>query len=411
MSFDSFNFNPAIMAGIRGAGYVTPTPIQTQCIPAVLQGRDVIGLAQTGTGKTAAFALPILQRLMTGPRGVVRALVVSPTRELAEQTYEVFCQLGKATRLRAVAVYGGVGMDAQVRKIREGAEIVIACPGRLLDHLWKGTLNPSKIEVLVIDETDRMFDMGFQPSIRNILECLLNPKQTLLFSATMPPDIRKLVQEILHNPVTFQVGNSAPAVSVKHTMFPVEQNRKTALLLELLKQTLTDSVLVFTRTKYRAERLADQLAEKGFSVTSLQGNMIQSKRQRALDGFREGKYKILVATDIAARGIDVLSITHVFNYDMPETVEDYTHRIGRTGRVDQTGEAFSFITHENREIVRDLEQVLKDKMEIRHVAGFEAPRKPAIPEAPAASTTKRTFFRRPPQIKRPSPFNRKPVAK
>ena len=397
------------MAGIRSLGYVTPTPIQVKCIPAVLEGRDVIGLAQTGTGKTAAFALPILQRLMKGPRGTVRALVISPTRELAEQTYEVFCQLGKATRLRAVAVYGGVGMDAQVRKIREGAEIVIACPGRLLDHLWRGTLNPSNIEVLVIDETDRMFDMGFQPSIRSVLECLLNPKQTLLFSATMPPDIRKLVQEILHNPVTFQIGNSAPAVSVKHVMFPVEQSRKTSLLLELLKETNTDSVLVFTRTKYRAERLADQVAEKGYSVTSLQGNMVQSKRQRALDGFREGRYKILVATDIAARGIDVLSISHVFNYDMPETVEDYIHRIGRTGRVEQTGEAFSFITGENRDIVRDLEKVLKDKLERRIVPGFEPVRKATIPSAPTGPKPQRSFFRRQRQqsVKRQPSFTRR----
>jgi len=407
MGFDSFNLHPSIMAGIRSLGYVTPTPIQVQCIPAVLEGRDVIGLAQTGTGKTAAFALPILQRLMKGPRGTVRALVISPTRELAEQTYEVFCQLGKATRLRAVAVYGGVGMDAQVRKIREGAEIVIACPGRLLDHLWRGTLNPSNIEVLVIDETDRMFDMGFQPSIRSVLECLLNPKQTLLFSATMPPDIRKLVQEILHNPVTFQIGNSAPAVSVKHVMFPVEQNRKTSLLLELLKETTTDSVLVFTRTKYRAERLADQVAEKGYSVTSLQGNLVQSKRQRALDGFREGRYKILVATDIAARGIDVLSITHVINYDMPETVEDYIHRIGRTGRVEQTGEAFSFITSENRDIVRDLEKVLKDKLERKIVPGFEPARKAVAPPAPDRLNTRRSNFRRPPQMKRQPSFSRK----
>jgi len=383
MSFDAFNLHPAIMAGVRAAGYVTPTPIQEKCIPAVLQGRDVIGLAQTGTGKTAAFALPILQRLMTGPRGIVRALIVSPTRELAEQTYEVFCQLGKDTRLRAVAVYGGVGMDPQIRKIREGAEIVIACPGRLLDHLWKGNLDPSHIEVLVIDETDRMFDMGFQPSIRNILECLLNPRQTLLFSATMPPDIRKLVEEILHNPVTFQIGHTAPAVSVRHTLFPVEQNRKTGLLMALLKETETDSVIVFTRTKHRTERLADALSAKGFRVASLQGNMAQSQRQRALDGFRDGKYKILVATDIAARGLDVLSISHVINYDMPETVDDYTHRIGRTGRVDQTGDAYSFVTSDNREVVRELEKVLKEKMEWRTVNGFGSLSKLAVSPRPA----------------------------
>ncbi len=408
MSFDVFNLHPAILTGIRGAGYTEPTPIQSQCIPAVMEGRDVIGLAQTGTGKTAAFALPILHRLMKGPRGRVRALVISPTRELAEQTHEVFCQLGKATRLRSVAVYGGVGMEQQVRKIREGAEIVIACPGRLLDHLWKGTLDPSHVEVLVIDETDRMFDMGFQPSIRNILECLLNPRQTLLFSATMPPEIRKLVQEILRNPVTFQIGHTAPALSVKHTLFPVEQSRKTGLLLALLKDTETDSVIVFTRTKHRAERLADQLSHQGYRVASLQGNMAQSQRQRALDGFRDGKYKILVATDIAARGIDVLSISHVINYDMPDTVEDYIHRIGRTGRVDQTGDAYSFITTDNRDLVRDLQKLLKEKTEQRLVPGFAPSREqPESPEVKPGSKPKRNFFRRSRLFKKSAALSRK----
>jgi ATP-dependent RNA helicase RhlE len=370
MSFETFNFHPSIMAGVRALGYVTPTPIQLQCIPPVMKGRDLIGIAQTGTGKTAAFALPILQHLLQGQRGRVRALVISPTRELAEQTCEAFNDLGQQTRLRSVAVYGGVSMSQQLRQLRNGAEIVVACPGRLLDHLWGGTIDPSHIEILVIDEADRMFDMGFQPAIRSVLQCLLKPRQTLLFSATMPDDIRRLVKDIQHDPVTVQIGHSEPAISVSHTLYPVEQNRKAALLTEILRTTETESVLVFTRTKFGAERLARHLGETGYNVTSLQGNMAQNKRQAALDGFRTGLYKIMVATDIAARGIDVLRISHVINYDMPDSVDAYTHRIGRTGRVDQTGDAFSFVTRNDNEIVRDLERVLNVKLERRTVQGF-----------------------------------------
>ncbi len=385
MSFETFNFHPSIMAGVRALGYVTPTPIQLQCIPPVMKGRDLIGIAQTGTGKTAAFALPILQHLLQGPRGKVRVLVISPTRELAEQTCEAFNDLGQQTRLRSVAVYGGVSMSQQLRQLRNGAEIVVACPGRLLDHLWGGSIDPSHIEILVIDEADRMFDMGFQPAIRSILQCLLKPHQTLLFSATMPEDIRRLVKDIQHDPVTVQIGHSVPAVTVSHTLYPVEQNRKTALLIELLRNTETESVLVFTRTKHGAERLARNLGETGFNVTSLQGNMAQNKRQAALDGFRTGSYKIMVATDIAARGIDVLRISHVINYDMPDSIDAYTHRIGRTGRVDQTGDAFSFVTSNDGDLVRDLERVLNVKLERRTVKGFNN----------AAPAVKREFSRSP----------------
>ncbi|MDO9333685.1 MAG: DEAD/DEAH box helicase [Dehalococcoidales bacterium] len=385
MSFETFNFHPSVMAGVRALGYVTPTPIQLQCIPPVMKGRDLIGIAQTGTGKTAAFALPILQHLLQGPRGKVRVLVISPTRELAEQTCEAFNDLGQQTRLRSVAVYGGVSMSQQLRQLRNGAEIVVACPGRLLDHLWGGSIDPSHIEILVIDEADRMFDMGFQPAIRSILQCLLKPHQTLLFSATMPEDIRRLVKDIQHDPVTVQIGHSVPAVTVSHTLYPVEQNRKTALLIELLRNTETESVLVFTRTKHGAERLARNLGETGFNVTSLQGNMAQNKRQAALDGFRTGSYKIMVATDIAARGIDVLRISHVINYDMPDSIDAYTHRIGRTGRVDQTGDAFSFVTSNDGDLVRDLERVLNVKLERRTVKGFNN----------AAPAVKREFSRSP----------------
>jgi len=371
VSFETFNFNPNIMAGVRALGYTTPTPIQSQSIPPIMKGRDVIGLAQTGTGKTAAFALPILQRLLRSPRGRVGALIISPTRELAEQTCETFCELGKQTGLRSITIYGGVSMDQQTRKLRSGIEIAVACPGRLLDHLWKGTIDLSDLEVLVIDEADRMFDMGFLPDIRSILRCLIKPRQTLLFSATMSEDIRRLVQDILRDPVTVQIGRTLPTTTVSHALYPVEQHLKTALLTELLRKTSTESVLVFTRTKHRTERLAQQLARAGFRATSLQGDMPQYRRQYALDGFRAGLFKVLVATDIAARGIDVLGISHVINYDMPDSTDAYTHRIGRTGRIGKSGEAFTFVTGEDTAIVRALERLLEKPLERRTLQGFD----------------------------------------
>jgi len=371
MSFESFNLQPSVLAGVQAQGYTTPTPIQLQTIPAIMQGRDVIGLAQTGTGKTAAFALPILHKLSQGKRGQLRALIIAPTRELAEQICDAFTDLGQKTGLRNVAIYGGVGKEMQIRKLRNGAEIAVGCPGRLLDHLYAGALNLSHLEILVIDEADRMFDMGFLPDIKRILECILQPRQTLLFSATMPDDIRRLVKEVLRNPVTVQIGRTAPAASVSHALYPVPQNLKTALLMELLYRTKTDSVLVFVRTKHRVERLAEQLYKAGHSVDSIQGNLSQSRRQAALDGFRSGSIKILVATDIAARGIDVSNISHVINYDMPENVDAYTHRIGRTGRVDETGEAFTFVTHEDMGLVRDIEKVLGKPIERRTLEGFD----------------------------------------
>jgi ATP-dependent RNA helicase RhlE len=371
MSFETFNFHPSIMAGVRALGYVAPTPIQLKSIPPIMQGRDLIGLAQTGTGKTAAFVLPILQRLLQGPRGCVRALIISPTRELAEQTCEAINDLGKQTRLQTIAIYGGVSIDQQVWRLRSGIEIITACPGRLLDHLWKGTIDLSHLEVLVIDEADRMFDMGFLPSIRGVLECILHRRQTLLFSATMPNDIRRLIQEILHDPVTVQIGRTVPATTVSHALYPVKQHLKTALLRELLRRTKTDSVLIFTRTKHRAERVAQQLVKAGYRAISLQGNMSQYQRQAALDGFRAGSFKVLVATDIAARGIDVLDISHVVNYDMPDSTDAYTNRIGRTGRVGKTGDAFTLVTSEDASMVRALEHLLNAPLEHRTLQSFD----------------------------------------
>ena len=371
MSFSSFNLHPQIAAGIKKLGYQTPTPIQRQAIPSVLQGHDVMGLAQTGTGKTAAFVLPILERLMTGTRGHVRALVIAPTRELAEQINAAVAEMGQQTHLSSTTVYGGVSIKPQIQKLRTGVEIVVACPGRLLDHISQRTINLSKLEVLVLDEADRMFDMGFLPDIRKIIKHVPARRQTLLFSATMPSDIRRLAHEVLQEPVTVQVNHTAPADTVAHALFPVPQHLKTALLLQLLRNTDTESVLVFTRTKHRAKRVGQQLERAGYRAASLQGNLSQNKRQEALDGFRDGSYQILVATDIAARGIDVSSISHVINYDMPDTADAYTHRIGRTGRAAKTGDAFTLLTREDEDIVRSIERVLGEKVERRVLKDFD----------------------------------------
>ncbi len=371
MEFSRFDLHPRVTEGIKTAGYSAPTPIQVQAIPPVLEGRDVMGLAQTGTGKTAAFVLPVLNRLIEGARGQVRALVIAPTRELAEQIHQAIGILGKETRLRSATVYGGVGLGPQLQKLRAGVEIVVACPGRLLDHIGQGTVDLSHVEILILDEADRMFDMGFLPDIRRIVKHLRLKRQTLMFSATMPKDIRRLADDLLQAPVTVQVGHIAPVSTVAQALYPVEQHLKTALLLELLRETDAESVLIFTRTKHRAKRLGLQIEKAGFRATSLQGNLSQNKRQAALDGFRNGRYQILVATDIVARGIDISSISHVINYDVPDTAEAYTHRIGRTGRAAQTGDAFTFITHEDEEIVTTIERTIGDKIERRCQKGFD----------------------------------------
>ncbi len=362
MSFTEFNFNSQITAGIRACGYTSPTPIQQQAIPQILEGQDLMGLAQTGTGKTAAFVLPILQRLMKGPRRTIRALIVAPTRELAEQIHENIFNLGKKTGLRSVAVYGGVSKFGQIKKIRSGVEIVVACPGRLLDHLDDGAINLAKVEMLVLDESDIMFDMGFMPAIRRILKRLPQQRQTLLFSATMPGAIRQLAHEVLKNPATVQIGHSKPVATVSHVLYSVERQHKTALLKSIINQKNMETTLVFTRTKHGARNLAHHLQKAGYRATSLQGNLSQQKRRQALDGFKQGKFKILVATDIAARGIDVSGISHVVNYDMPNTADAYTHRIGRTGRASCTGEACTFAGREDRRMVKIIERSLGSKI-------------------------------------------------
>ena len=393
MDFNRFNLHPKIAAGVVAAGFTQPTPIQAQAIPKIMQHRDVMGLAQTGTGKTAAFGLPILHQLMNGRRDCVRALIIAPTRELAEQIHMSISLLGQQSGLRSVTIYGGVGINPQVTKLKGGAEIVVACPGRLLDHIKQSTIDLSQLDVLVLDEADRMFDMGFLPDIRRIIQCLPAKRQTLLFSATMPKEIRHLAQEVLSNPETIQVDTTAPPLTVSHALYPVAQHLKTDLLLKLLQQTDTESVLIFTRTKHRAKRLGEKLEKCGYRAASLQGNLSQPRRQSALDGFRDGSYQILVATDIAARGIDVSQISHVVNFDIPDTAEAYIHRIGRTGRAARSGDAFTMITDEDGVMVRTIERVLGTQLERRKLDDFDysvpAPERPVQPVRRQARTVPR----------------------
>jgi ATP-dependent RNA helicase RhlE len=379
MKFNAFNLHQDIIASIADKGYTAPTPIQTQAIPPIMTGRDLLGLAQTGTGKTAAFALPIIHQLMTGERRRIRALILAPTRELAAQIQENIAALSQRTGLRSMAIYGGVNLTPQIQALKRGVEIVVACPGRLLDHISQRNIDLSGIEILVIDEADRMLDMGFLPDIRRIAGHLNKKRQTLLFSATMPDDIRILADDMMCDALTVKIGHSTPIATVSHALYPVEHHLKTALLKELLKRTDTRSVLVFTRTKHRAERLARQLTYSGFRAASLQGDLSQNKRKQAIDGFRKGSYQILVATDIAARGIDVSAISHVVNFDMPDTADAYTHRIGRTGRAEKTGEAFTFMTSEDKGMVRTIEHSLGKALARKTLSGFDYDRPETAP--------------------------------
>ena len=371
MTFDQFNFDSRIMAGINEMGFVNPTPIQKEAIPHVLDDRDVLGLAQTGTGKTAAFLLPILQRLTRGPLKKVRVLIVAPTRELADQIYQQSVALSRKTKIKSVAIYGGVGKKPQTDALQRGVEVVVACPGRLLDLHNEKKIDLSQVEVLVLDEADRMFDMGFLPDIRRIISRLPAQRQNLLFSATMPDDIRELADETLHDPITVKIGMIAPAETVSHAIYPATKQLKNKMIRALLPQIRFARLLIFTRTKYKARNLARDLGKKGHNVTALQGNMSQSQRVRAMEGFRNGKFDILIATDIAARGIDVSDITHVINFDMPDTVDAYTHRIGRTGRAKQTGEAFTFATAEDLPMIRKIEKLLGEPIELKTIPEFD----------------------------------------
>ncbi len=403
MTFATFNLHPHILSQVTASGYKTPTPIQRESIPAILKGLDLMGLAQTGTGKTAAFVLPMLQRLMQGQRGRIRGLIIAPTRELAQQTHEAIGKLGQRSGLRSAVLYGGVSIYTQKKQLQRGIDIAVACPGRLLDHVRQRTIDLSKVEMLVLDEADQMFDMGFFPNTRQILQLLPRQRQSLLFSATMPKDVRKLANEILQKPVTVQIAADLPVQSVKQVLFPVSQDQKTDLLMKIFKDKNPFSALIFARTKLRAERLAEQLVAAGYKADSLQGNLSQNVRQRILNAFRTGKLQYLVGTDIVSRGIDVAGISLVVNYDMPDTVEAYTHRIGRTGRAQQTGEAYSLVTREDAGKVRAIERVVQLKLPEQLVEDF-AYKKASAPSA--RPRAKKKFA--PPTHRAPSKHAKRP---
>ena len=372
MSFKIFKFNDHISNGLKSLGYVSPTPIQQKAIQPILDGRDLLGLAQTGTGKTAAFALPILQNLSSGRSGHIKSLIISPTRELAQQTYAYIQNFSRSLNIRCSVIYGGVSRDAQIRELRKGTDIVVACPGRLLDLANDGALNLSKVEVLVLDEADQMFDQGFLPDIKRIITKLPQRRQNLVFSATMPKDIRTLLEGLLVDPVKVEVDHTKPLTSIKHTFFRVAANNKNTLLRSILKEGHVGTAIVFTRTKHKARNLAQQLSKNGFKATSLQGNLSQQQRNQALNGFKTGTYDILVATDIAARGIDVVGVSHVINFDMPGTSEDYIHRSGRTGRASLTGEAYTFATADDYKMIRSLERTLSGELVYKDSPGMAA---------------------------------------
>jgi ATP-dependent RNA helicase RhlE len=372
--FDRFELDEALVRGIRAAGFDTPWLIQCETIPAGLEGRDVLGLAHTGTGKTAAFALPLLNRLLAVPSMGPRVLVIAPTRELASQIANEIRVLSKYTRLQTVTVFGGVSTRQQVNALRQCPEVVVGCPGRVLDLLRQGALRLGKIETLVLDEADHMFDMGFLPDIRSILAALPKQRQNLLFSATMPNEVRWLADDLLSDPHVVELADTMPAATIDHALYPVTEARKRDLLEAVLKHDDCHSAIVFTRTKQRAKRLADQLQKAGHRAVGLQGNMSQSARDRAMDGFRSRRYDILVATDIAARGIDVSGVSHVINFDVPNTPEAYTHRIGRTGRAEREGVACTFVTHEDGGWVFATERMMGAPIERRQIEGIESSR-------------------------------------
>src|SRR3989442_10935103 len=363
---------PELLHAVQDAEYDTPTPIQAQAIPVVLRGADVLGCAQTGTGKTAGFLLPILQRLAQGARGSLRALVLTPTRELAAQIGESARTYGKYLRLRTAVVCGGVSLGPQEERLRQGIDLLVATPGRLLDHMERGNVAFSALAVLVLDEADRMLDMGFFPDVRRILRALPAARQTLLFSATMPQEIESLAHQTLRAPVVIDVGRRAtPVAAVRQVIHPVEAEQKRELLRHLLQHGNMKRVLVFTRTKVRAERLARYLAQTGRRVVALHGDKSQGARTQALDGFRCGGVEVLVATDIAARGLDVEGISHVVNFDVPAMPEDYVHRIGRTARAEATGDAISLASFEDVACVRAIERLIGVTIPCRVVVGFE----------------------------------------
>ncbi len=359
MPFGSLSLHPDLLRGVKELGFTRPTPIQQDVIPPAIAGKDVLACAMTGSGKTAAFLLPILHRLMDKSRGTTRALVVTPTRELAAQIVEELEQLAVHTPLTAAAIFGGVGMGPQEHAFRTGVDVLVATPGRLLDHLRHPYAKLDRIEFLVLDEADRMLDMGFLPDIRRLLKHLPTKRQTLFLSATMPPPIAQLTRELLHDPVTINLERkAAPATGITQAVYPVPQELKSHLLLKLIEGEIMKEALVFTRTKHRANRLWEFLEKHGVSVARIHGNRSQAQRTDALEGFKNGRYRVLVATDIAARGIDVEALGHVINFDVPAQTEDYIHRVGRTARAELTGEAFTFVAPDEMADLRAIEKAV-----------------------------------------------------
>jgi ATP-dependent RNA helicase RhlE len=393
-SFDSLGLKPELLRAVADQGYTQPTPIQAQAIPVVLAGKDLLGAAQTGTGKTAGFTLPLLQILGAKANGShsparhpIRALVITPTRELCAQVEDSVRTYGKYIPLKSITVYGGVGINPQIDALRRGVDILVATPGRLLDHVQQKTVDLRQVEILVLDEADRMLDMGFIHDIRRILALLPAKRQNLLFSATFPDEIRKLAASFMQEPVTVEVARrNTPAELVSQVQHPVDANRKRELLAHLVKSNDWKQVLVFCKTKHGANRLAHQLSRDGVHADAIHGNKSQNQRERALGEFKEGKVRVLVATDIAARGLDIEALPHVVNYDLPHVAEDYVHRIGRTGRAGVEGEAVSLVSHEDRPLMAAIERLINRKVESRPVEGFQpgsaAPRS-AQPHAPS----------------------------
>jgi ATP-dependent RNA helicase RhlE len=378
VAFGSLKLHPDLLKGVKELGFVRPTPIQSDAIPPAIDGRDVLACAMTGSGKTVAFLLPILQRLMSRPRGATRALVLTPTRELAAQVLQELEQLAVHTPITAASIFGGVGMGPQEHAFRSGVDIIVATPGRLLDHLRHPYAKLDRIEYLVLDEADRMLDMGFLPDIRRVLKHVPAKRQTLFFSATMPAPILELTREMLRDPATINLERkAAPAVGITQAVYPVAQELKSALLLALIQRDIMHEALVFTRTKHRANRLWEYLAKHGVSASRIHGNRSQAQRTDALEGFKSGRYRVLVATDIAALGIDVEALGHVVNFDVPAMSEEYIHRVGRTARAEMTGEAFTFVSQEELSDLASIERAIGKTLPRVTLPDFDYKAKPA----------------------------------
>jgi ATP-dependent RNA helicase RhlE len=372
MTFQQLSLSEPLRDSVQRMGFDRPTPIQIAAIPPALEGRDVLASAETGSGKTAAFLLPIMNRLLSRQRGATRALVLAPTRELAAQIAAHFTQLAVGTRLTCAAVYGGVGMGSQQRAFRRGVDMIVACPGRLLDHMRGPYADLSSLEHLVLDEADRMLDMGFLPDIRKVLAAIPKDRQTLFFSATLPPAIVELSRDMLRDPARIDIDRkAAPVAGISHAVFPVPSERKSGLLLKLLAETIPGSALVFTRTKHRANRLADFLVAHGVPCARIHGNRSQSQRTAALDGFKKGSCRVLVATDIAARGIDVEALGAVVNFDVPRQPDDYIHRVGRTARASLTGDAHTLVCPDEERDLAAIERALGKRLPRRKIEGFD----------------------------------------